>query len=279
MNNEKIRYIILSETSKGELFKGIDAKGLERLNLGFDWKEFEVQVAFLVSEGYLTKPYYAGDTIYYYNSVLTEKGESYIKKIVGGRYTMLRENEYENVTIVKLNGKKFENVEVVIGPDEVVIEDGSLPVEEGDKILRLLPNGLTETYIVLDRGFYDRFLDIPAHYQAKVRKESTIDLQRSSAMHFNIGTVYGSNIGTQGNAHIENVFNFEKVNQLIEEHGGEDKEVLRDMIEEIKEFFEDSEKVKKGSLSKFSELMEKHSWITGAVSQMGLGFLTGSLFK
>ncbi|MCM3257030.1 hypothetical protein M3664_04445 [Paenibacillus lautus] len=279
MNQAKIRYIILSETRKGELFKDIDEKRLKKLNLGFDWKQFEEQVAFLVRNGYITKPLYAGDTIYYYNSVLTEKGEKYIDKLARGGYTMLRENEYEYVTIVKLNGEKFEKIEAVVGPGEIVIEDGDLPLEEGDKILRLLPNGLTENYIVLDRGFYDEFLDIPAHYQARVRKESTIDLQKSSAMHFNIGTVYGSNIGTQGSAHVDNVFNFEKVDQLIEERGGKDKEALKEMIEEIKEFFEDSEKVKKGSLSKFSELMEKNSWITGAIAQMGLGFLTGSLFK
>lgn len=183
------------------------------------------------------------------------------------------------VTLVKPNGEVFEDIKANVQPKMIFIYDETLPVEEGDKITRKLSNGNLESYLVLDRGFYSKVHAIPAHYQIQVKKESAIDLERQSSMQFNIGTVYGSTIGTQGNAHIENVFNFEKVDQLIEERGGEDKEVLRAMIEEIKEFFEDSEKVKKGSLSRFSELMEKHSWITGAVSQMGLGFLTGSLFS
>lgn len=154
-----------------------------------------------------------------------------------------------------------------------------LEIEEGDKILRHLPNGLLESYIVLDRGYREKFHEIPARYQMKVKKESAIDVEKTSSMQFNIGTIYGSNIGTQGNAHIDNVFNFDKIDQMIEERGGEEKEELHNMINEIRELFEDSEKVKKGSLSRFSELMEKHSWITGAVSQMGLGFLTGRLFE
>lgn len=47
--------------------------------MGFTWDEFVKQVGFLSREGYLTKPFYADDTIYIYNSVLTEKGEEYLK--------------------------------------------------------------------------------------------------------------------------------------------------------------------------------------------------------
>lgn len=192
---------------------------------------------------------------------------------------MFRQLLRDVVTLVKANGEVYEKIKAKVQPNMIFIYDETLPIEEGDKITRELSNGKLETYLVLDRGFYNKVQSIPAHYQIKVKKESTIDLEKQATMQFNIGTVYGSAIGTQGSAHVENVFNFEKVDQLIEERGGEDKEALRGMIEEIKEFFEDSEKVKKGSLSKFSELMEKHSWITGAVSQMGLGFLTGRIFK
>lgn len=192
---------------------------------------------------------------------------------------MLRKMMTDTVTLVKSNGEKFENIKANVQREKIFIDDAKLPIEEGDRIIRELSNGLSESFLILDRGYYDRTHGIPAHYQMKVKKESAIDLERQTTMQFHIGTVYGSNIGTQGSAHVENVFNFEKVDQLIEEHGGPDKEELRAMIEELKEFFDDSEKVKKGSLSKFSELMERHSWISGTVAQMGLGFLTGSLFK
>ncbi|MCM3173245.1 hypothetical protein [Paenibacillus sp. MER 99-2] len=185
----------------------------------------------------------------------------------------------DNVSLIKRDGRIFNDIPASVQTKKIFIEASKIPAEEGDTVSRELPNGLIERYIILNTGYFGGHSDIPAHYQMEVKKETAIDPERQSSMQFNIGTVYGSTIGTQGDAHVENVFNFEKVDQLIEDRGGDDKEALRDMIEEIKEFFEDSEKVKKGSLSKFSELMEKHSWITGAVSQLGLGFLTGSLFK
>ncbi|KQX69257.1 hypothetical protein [Paenibacillus sp. Root444D2] len=92
---------------------------------------------------------------------------------------------------------------------------------------------------------------------------------------FNIQNAYGSSFGSSGTVTLNNTFNFEALDQEIEEKGKEDKEELRQMIAEIKELFEDSEKVKKGSLSKFSEVMQKHSWITGAVAKLGLDFMIG----
>lgn len=180
----------------------------------------------------------------------------------------------DRVTLIKNDGTTIDNIKALVQPNMIFIEDASLPIEEGDYLIRALKNGLQERYLVLDRGFYDDFAGVKAHYQVKVRKETAIELERKSAMQINIGTAYGSNIGTQGDASITNTFNFEKVDQLIEVHGGEDKEELRKMIAEIKELFEDSEKVKKGALEKYSEKLEKHSWITGAIAQMALQFLT-----
>lgn len=78
MNKEKIRYVILKETEKDTLFNNVDKSNFEQLDLGFSWEQLEEQVNFLVRERYLTKPFYADDTIYYYNSKLTEKGEEYL---------------------------------------------------------------------------------------------------------------------------------------------------------------------------------------------------------
>ncbi|AYB37575.1 hypothetical protein [Brevibacillus laterosporus] len=184
------------------------------------------------------------------------------------------------VTLVKADGSMVENIKAHVQPKMIFIDDESLPIEEGDKLLRTLRNGLTEKYIVLDRGYYEGVPGIKSHYQVKVKKESALDLEKNvTTMNFNIGSIYGSTVGTQGNASIVNTFNFEAVDQMIEEHGGEAKEELRQMIDEIKELFEDSEKVKKGSLAQYSEKIERHSWIAGAIAQMALGFLSGQMFK
>ncbi len=63
----------------------------------------------------------------------------------------------------------------------IFIEDTTLPVEEGDKLIRALPNGLLETYIVLDRGYFPGLDEISAHYQAKVRKESSPKAEQQAA--------------------------------------------------------------------------------------------------
>lgn len=188
-------------------------------------------------------------------------------------------SDFDKVTLLKKNGSQITDVKAIVQSNEIFIDDGNLPIEEGDKFIRILPNGLSESYLVLDRGFYDAWEGIDAHYQVKVIKEMTRELTQASTTSFNIGTVYGSNVGTYGSASVTNIFNFEKVDQLIEEKGGADKEELRQMIAEIKEMFEDSEKVKKGSLGSYSEKLEKHSWISGSIAQMALGFLTGHLFK
>lgn len=116
------------------------------------------------------------------------------------------------------------------------------------------------------------------YYLTKVQFEKTQKAETASVQ-YHIGTVYGSNVGTYGNASVSNTFNFEAVDQMIEDRGGEDKEELRQIIAEIKELFEDSEKVKKGSLAKYSEKIDKHSWIAGPLAQMALGFLSGQMFK
>lgn len=93
MNKEKVRLVILKETNKGELFKNIDSEKFEKLDIGFTWNEFVEQVGYLVNEDYLTKPFYADDTIYYYNSNLTEKGETYLEnhKWYKQMYTVIKE--------------------------------------------------------------------------------------------------------------------------------------------------------------------------------------------
>ncbi|MFL0505531.1 YjcQ family protein [Ureibacillus sp. 179-F W5.1 NHS] len=79
MNKDKVRIVILKETEKGELFKNINENNFKELDLGFDWNVFNEEVNFLVRENYLTKPFYADNTIYIYNSKLTEKGEEYLE--------------------------------------------------------------------------------------------------------------------------------------------------------------------------------------------------------
>jgi hypothetical protein len=83
----------------------------------------------------------------------------------------------DEISLVKSNGTKIEKIRALVQTKMVFIEDGELPIEEGDKIERLLPNQLLEEYLVLDRGYFS----FPQpHYQVKVQKESTRKFQQTT---------------------------------------------------------------------------------------------------
>ncbi len=56
----------------------------------------------------------------------------------------------------------------------IFVADETFPVEVNDHLLRKLPSGLVEDYIVVDPGFYSKSLvDIDSHFQIKVRKHGS----------------------------------------------------------------------------------------------------------
>ena len=52
----------------------------------------------------------------------------------------------------------------------IFTEDQTLPIEEGDRFERQLPNGIVESYVVLDTGFKQGYGSIGPHYQTKIRR-------------------------------------------------------------------------------------------------------------
>jgi len=95
----------------------------------------------------------------------------------------------DRVTLVKPDGTAVENIKASVQPNMIFIHDEKLPLEEKDTLYRKLPNGLIEAYVVLDRGFHSAFQGIPGHYQAKVRKEGSINQQTYSS----ITNIYNAN--------------------------------------------------------------------------------------
>lgn len=86
--------------------------------------------------------------------------------------SMLSAFPTENVRIIKKDLTVIEDVEALVDRNKIFIDDGSLNIEEGDIIERVLPSGAKEQYLVVDRGFYRGAHGIPDHYQIKVEKQS-----------------------------------------------------------------------------------------------------------
>lgn len=79
----------------------------------------------------------------------------------------------EKVKIKKSNNSLIDDVEALFSNYTVLVEDISIIIEDGDYILRTLPNGLVEEYLVIDNGYISGNGNIPSHYQISVKKNTT----------------------------------------------------------------------------------------------------------
>ena len=111
------------------------------------------------------------------------------------------------VSIIKPTGDKIDNIKANVQPNIIFINDKTLILEDGDRIARILPNGLIENYIVLENGFYHGGNGLPGGYQAKVRKETSSNQTNSSPALTNIYNIEATNSNINlnpNNSHINN---------------------------------------------------------------------------
>jgi hypothetical protein len=122
----------------------------------------------------------------------------------------------DNVSLIKADGRRWDDIAASVQTQKIFIEDAQLPIEEGDIIERRLPNSLTERYMVLDRGFHGTWQGLPAHYQIEVRKETAIPRQRSRSIVYNVtGANARLNIGSvDSSTNVVNVAPAELFTQL-----------------------------------------------------------------
>jgi hypothetical protein len=86
--------------------------------------------------------------------------------------------------------------------------------------------------------------------------------------------VHGSVIGTHNTAELTNNFDFRSIEQRIESEGGEDAGELREALAKIERLLKEEETLDRGALARFSAVMQRHGWFTGAVAEAVLGFAT-----
>ncbi len=84
----------------------------------------------------------------------------------------------DNISIVKKNGKKFEGLKASVQKGKVFLWDSSIFVEPKDLVLRHMSNGGTETFEVVEPGFFEAVMDFEAHYQMTVRRMGEAEADR-----------------------------------------------------------------------------------------------------
>jgi len=93
------------------------------------------------------------------------------------------------------------------------------------------------------------------------------------SFHFH-GDVSQSIVGTQNRAELTNIMDFGSVREQIDREGGDGREELHSALDHVERLVERGEYLDRGALSRFSGLMEHHSWFTNAVMSALLGFAT-----
>lgn len=115
--------------------------------------------------------------------------------------------------------------------------------------------------------------EIKAFYMTEAEKHRKETKQRQSNV-YNIGTAYGSVIGTANTATINYKTNFQELRERAELENAPDKEQVQKLIDLVEMIVNGQVPPQKGLLSRFSETMERHSWITSAVASALVSWLT-----
>lgn len=144
--------------------------------------------------------------------------------------------------------------------------DPDADVQIGD----ILVNANIKYYVVdIDTQYWQgQLASIKAYYQTTPPVE-----QNSNSTVFNIGTASNSIIGNQQQAILNNSsFSIDDLKQLIELYGNNDKSELYELSSQLQQLL-DNDDFHKSKLSKFSDLIAKHSWLPTAIAQIISAFI------
>lgn len=114
----------------------------------------------------------------------------------------------DRVTLVKKDGRRFEDLPASVQLGKIFTMNPAIPIEDGDHFERSLPGGTVERYLILDAGFHQKFHSIPAGYQSKVRKETALPNPGTTHIVYNL-TGPNARVNIQSTDASTNVVNVE----------------------------------------------------------------------
>lgn len=111
-------------------------------------------------------------------------------------------------------------------------------------------------------------------YYLTEREYSDRQCNKNTSPVFNIQNAYGSVIGTNNTATINYNAAIGEMKQRIDEADSADREELKQIVSLLEMVVNNQVPVQKGLFSKFSAVMERNSWITGAIAGAIMSWLT-----
>lgn len=175
-------------------------------------------------------------------------------KLTGEDFEIARDGKKSTVKGVK-NSQKATNrkyIQFYPGTD----------VKAGDVLIRKLSGDEWLVVEIDHQAIQGKLFSVNAYYQTSFEREKPSVQSVSYTFNNSSNIIAGSQAAATMNVNIG------EIEAAIEKHGGTDKAELLAMVMEIKEAFEKQDTLSKGSLARFSETLEKHSWITGSLIQL-----------
>jgi hypothetical protein len=104
------------------------------------------------------------------------------------------------LVLEKQDGQRFDGIRAHVSGNTILIEDINLRIECVDKLIRCLPNGLSEEFIVDDPGFQSGLWPDPPFYAVKVHKAGAANVGLQPVT-YNISGVSGPNARVNIHSH------------------------------------------------------------------------------
>ncbi len=128
----------------------------------------------------------------------------------------------DRVTLVKKDGSVTKvEIKCLVTKGRIQIHDATLPIEVGDHLLRKLPSGLVEDYIVENPQLHSGLESIGAFYIVDVRRTDAPAAQPSTIIHGITANFAGANsrltIGTDNSVNSSTVISGLQVASFLEQ--------------------------------------------------------------
>lgn len=118
------------------------------------------------------------------------------------------------------------------------------------------------------------FQGVQNQLKAFFQTEQESSISNSSSASFHIENAYGSVIGTQSVVNMNYQTAVPALREQINKSDSCDKEDLNKIIDLLQMVLDGQVPASKGLFSKFSEILERNSWITGSIASTLLTWLT-----
>lgn len=146
----------------------------------------------------------------------------------------------DKITLKKKNGEEYKDIPSLVDTKKVFTNSVEIPFEEGDYLCRTLPNGLEESYLIIQAHYYDGIGGIPSNYQIEVRKTTREEFSNFKTVNnYNISSNSGKiNINSTDNSttynNLDDLFKeLHSVANSIEDSDVNIHELINDMKENV----------------------------------------------